>query len=259
MVTRPVPIRNLVADQLQVQVFTTRSDMGTTAAFDAAEYIRQLIRGQGWARVVFAAAPSQNEFLAALSAAPGMDWARVEAFHMDEYVGLAGDAPQGFGNFLRARLFERVRPGRVEYIDGSAKDAEAECRRYAELLRERPVDIVCAGIGENGHLAFNDPPVADFNDPKVVKVVTLDEVCRMQQVHDGAFATIGDVPKMALSLTIPALMAAKRIYCIVPGPTKTVAVRKTVKDPVSTACPATIMRRHPNAVLYLDRDSAAQV
>lgn len=259
MIVRPAPIRSFDVEQLHIQLYASRDEMGQAAAFDVAERIRQLLREQGWVRIVFAAAPSQNEFLAALGIAPGIDWGRVEAFHMDEYIGLADDAPQRFGNFLRGRLFERVKPGRVEYIDGSTVDAEAECARYARLLAERPVDIVCAGIGENGHLAFNDPPVADFNDPKMVKVVTLDEVCRMQQVHDGAFASIEEVPRAAISLTIPALMAARCIYCIVPGPTKTVAVRKTLKDPISTACPATILRRHPHAVLYLDRDSAAQV
>ncbi len=256
---RPVPMRSFQVEQLNVQVYASRAEMGEAAAFDVAERIRQLIREQKRVRIVFAAAPSQNEFLAALGVAPGIDWSRVEAFHMDEYLGLAEEAPQRFGHFLRTRLFERVKPGRVEYINGSATDAEAECERYARLLAECPVDIVCAGIGENGHMAFNDPPVADFNDPKVVKVVTLDEVCRMQQVHDGAFASIEEVPRQAISLTMPALMAAQRIYCIVPGPTKTVAVRKTLKDPISTACPATIMRRHPHAVLYLDRESAAQV
>jgi len=259
MIDRPVPIRSYEVERLDVQVYARRDDMGMAAAFDVAERIRQLIREQRRTRIVFAAAPSQNEFLAALSVAPGIEWGQVEAFHMDEYIGLADDAPQRFGNFLRARLFERVKPGRVEYVNGSAADAAAECERYALLLRERPVDIVCAGIGENGHMAFNDPPVADFNDPKTVKMVTLDEVCRMQQVHDGAFASLEEVPKAALSLTIPALMAAQRIYCVVPGPTKTVAVRKTLQDPISTACPATIMRRHPKATLYLDRDSAAQV
>jgi glucosamine-6-phosphate deaminase len=175
---------------------------------------------------------------------------------MDEYVGLPDDAPQRFGNFLKEHLFERVQPGRVEYIDGNAPDLQAECDRYAALLSERPLDIVCAGIGENGHMAFNDPHVADFDDPKTVKIVELDRTCRMQQVHDGAFATLGDVPTHALTLTMPTLMSARWIYCIVPGPSKREAVCRTVNGPISTACPATAMRRHDHAVLYLDTEAA---
>lgn len=256
---RPQPVKTLRVEQLKVEIYATRADLGGASAYDVAARLRQLIAEQGRARVVFAAAPSQNEFLATLGAMSDLDWGKVEAFHMDEYIGLPPNAPQSFARFLRERLFERVKPGRVEYIDGTAADAEAECARYACLLAEHPIDIVCAGIGENGHLAFNDPPVADFNDPQTVKVVAMDEVCRMQQVHDGAFPTLDAVPKTAITLTIPALMSARWLYCMVPGPTKTVAVRRTVHEPISTACPATIMRRHPNAVLYVDVAAAAQL
>lgn len=253
------PSRQMRVEQLSVQIFASREEMGVAAAHDTAERIRQIASSQPTVRVVFAAAPSQNEFLAALRAMPDMPWGQVEALHMDEYIGLSPDAPQSFARFLRERLFEQVPLGRVEYISGAAADPEAEAERYSALLAERPVDIVCAGIGENGHLAFNDPPVADFQDRKRVKIVTLDAACRRQQVHDGAFATFDEVPRMALTLTIPALMAARWIYCIVPGPTKTEAVRRALSDPISTACPATILRRHPQATLYLDQLSAAQV
>jgi glucosamine-6-phosphate deaminase len=255
---RPRSTRRLMVEKLSVKVYATRDDMGRAAACDVAERMQQLLATQARVRMVFAAAPSQNEFLATLSTLSGLDWSRVEAFHMDEYLGLPPGASQGFGLFLRERLFARVKPGRVEYIDGAA-DPQDECTRYGALVQERPVDIVCAGVGENGHMAFNDPPVADFADPYTVKVVTLDEVCRMQQVHDGAFPSFDAVPQSALTLTIPALMSARWLYSIVPGPTKTVAVRKTLQDPIATACPATIMRHHPCAVLYLDRDSAAQI
>jgi glucosamine-6-phosphate deaminase len=206
--------------------------------------------------MVFAAAVSQNEFLGHLCQAEGIDWDKVEAFHMDEYVGLPDDAPQRFGNFLKEHLFECVQPGRVEYIDGNAPDLRAECARYAALLSERPIDIVCAGIGENGHMAFNDPHVADFDDPKAVKIVELDRTCRMQQVHDGAFATLDQVPTHALTLTMPTLMSAQQIYCMVPGPSKREAVKRTIERPIDTACPATAMRRHDRAVLYLDTEAA---
>jgi len=253
----PQPIQLLEVDQLKVKIFDTRQAMGVAAGQQVAGQMRQLLQEQPRVRVIFAAAPSQNEFLASLGAAEGLDWDRVEAFHMDDYVGLPEGAPQRFSTFLREHLFDRVKPGRIEYIRAEAVDVQGECERYEALLREAPIDIVCAGIGENGHMAFNDPPVADFDDKRWVKQVMLDDVCRWQQVHDGAFPSFEAVPRIALTLTIPALMAAKRIYCMVPGPTKTAAVRCTLRDAISTACPATIMRRHPQAILYLDRASAA--
>ena len=256
---RPQPIRVLDVDQLTVRIYDTRQAMGVAAAQDVASHMRQLLKEQPHVRMIFAAAPSQNEFLASLGAAKGLDWGRVEAFHMDDYVGLPEGSPQRFSTFLRDHLFDQVQPGRVEYIRSEATDVAGECERYEALLRERPIDIVCAGIGENGHLAFNDPPVADFEDKRWVKQVTLDQVCRLQQVHDGAFPTIEAVPRVALTLTIPALMAGQRIYCLVPGPTKTAAVRCTLRDVISTACPATVMRRHPQAILYLDMASAAEL
>lgn len=205
--------------------------------------------------MIFAAAPSQNEFLASLIDEPGLDWSRVTAFHMDEYLGLPADAPQRFGNFLRARLFNRVHPGVVHFID-SASETAAECARYGALLRAAPIDIVCLGIGENGHIAFNDPPVADFDDPDMVKPVELDLPCKEQQVHDGCFATIADVPNHALTLTIPMLLSGAYLSCVVPGTAKRRAIRDTLHGPITTACPASILRRHPACVLYLDRDSA---
>ena len=233
--------------------------MGAAAAYDVSVRMRQMAGDKHALRMVFAAAPSQNEFLQALRLTNDLDWQRVAAFHMDEYIGLPADAPQGFGFFLRERLLGRVPFGRVEYIDGNAQDVSAECERYAGLLAESPLDIVCAGIGENGHMAFNDPHVADFADPKLVKTVTLDDVCRLQQVHDGAFATLDDVPKMAMTMTMPALMSAAHVCCVVPASTKAEAVRNTLQGPIGEDCPATIMRRHADAVLYLDEDAAALV
>ena len=209
--------------------------------------------------MIFAAAPSQNEMLAALAAQPGIEWNRVNAFHMDEYIGLAPDAPQGFANFLRAAIFTKVPFRSVNCLDGTAasRDPAAECARYSQLLRRFPVDITCMGIGENGHIAFNDPPVADFDDPALVKPVALDEICRNQQVHDGCFARLDEVPRKALSLTIPALTDDRTwLVVTVPGPTKVEAVRRAVRDEISTACPATILRQHPHAALFLDREAA---
>ena len=207
--------------------------------------------------MIFAAAPSQNEVLAALANDKEIPWNRVNAFHMDEYIGLSADAPQGFGNFLRAAIFGVAPFKSVNYINISATDADAECERYSKLLEENPTDIVVMGIGENGHIAFNDPPVADFNDKKKVKPVALDEICRQQQVNDGCFATIDDVPKTAITLTCPTLFLGDYLFCIVPAPTKANAVKATVCGEIGEACPATILRRHKSAVLYLDPDSSA--
>lgn len=247
-------IRSLRVDQLRVQVYADRRALGQAAGTDAAAAIRSAQSSKGIVRMIFAAAPSQNEALAALVAAPGIDWSRIHAFHMDEYIGLDESAPQRFGRFLRDRLFDQVRPGRTHLIDSSG-DAVAECQRYAALLRQAPIDIVCLGIGENGHIAFNDPPVADFADRELVKVVQLDEACRQQQVNDGCFASLAQVPTHALTLTIPALMAGAHLFCSVPGPTKRQAVRRTLSDTISTDCPSTILRRHADCTLYVDAES----
>lgn len=252
-------IQQVTADRLQVKVFESRKEMGQAAASEAAGKIRILLSEQGTLNIIFAAAPSQNEFLTALTAEKDIDWARINAFHMDEYIGIAPDAPQGFGNFLKFLLFSRLPFKAVHYINGNALDPEAECRRYANLLKENPSDLVCMGIGENGHLAFNDPPAADFQDPVLVKIVSLDAICRQQQVNDGCFETLEQVPTHAVTLSIPALLQGRFIYCMVPAKTKAEAVSKTVTGPITEACPASILRTHSNAVLYTDKDSAALV
>lgn len=245
-----------MAGKLPVRIYDTRRNMGEAAAADVAACIRELLAVKQEIYMIFAAAPSQNEFLAALAATPGIEWNRIHALHMDEYVGLPADAPQGFGNFLRAAIFDKVPFASVDYI-GTESDPEETCRRYAALLQGIQVDIVCMGIGENGHIAFNDPPVADFNDPLTVKKVALDETCRLQQVHDGCFARIEEVPRYAVTLTVPTMFRARYIFCIVPAPTKANAVRATVCGPISEQCPASILRTHEHAILYTDSDSAA--
>lgn len=247
------PVSQGKVDLLEYRVYESRRQMGAAACRDVAARMRELLASQERVRMIFAAAPSQNEFLEELSKTEGIDWSRVTAFHMDEYLGLPEEAPQRFGRFLSRGLFDLVRPGRVEMIHSA--NGEKECARYAALLNEAPIDIVCLGIGENGHIAFNDPPVADFDDPQTVKAVELEEPCRIQQVNDGCFAALEEVPTHALTLTIPALLSASRLYCIVPGPTKREAVRRTLTEPVSTACPATVLRRHPACILYADQNS----
>lgn len=250
-------MKSMKKDDLLIEIYDTRAEMGAAAGTLAAKRIREALAQKEEVNVIFAAAPSQNEMLATLVAAPDIDWGRVNAFHMDEYIGLAADAPQGFGNFLKEHIFGLADFKQVFYIDITAADAEAECDRYAALLREYPTDIVVMGIGENGHIAFNDPPVADFADPKAVKPVELDPICRNQQVNDGCFAALDDVPKTAITLTVPTLFAGDHLFCIVPAKTKAKAVCATLCGEIGEACPATILRRHKSAVLYLDGDSSS--
>lgn len=246
------------AGKLQVKLLENRKALGEAAAAEAVEALKAVIEQKGCCYVIFAAAPSQNEFLAALCASD-VDWTKVYAYHMDEYIGLPEDAPQGFGNFLRRSIFEQVSFAGVEYLNGAAENVEEEMKRYEALLKKNPPDIVFMGIGENGHIAFNDPHVAHFDDADLVKKVELDHRCRMQQVHDGCFEKLDLVPRQALTLTIPALISAEYAFCIVPAPTKAEAVKRTLEGAVCEACPASILRRHPQAVLYLDGDSASKL
>lgn len=248
------PVRRLGLD---AEVYETREEMGRAAAEAVARTIVQILEKKERIRMIFAAAPSQNEFLAQLLTHPEIDFRRINAFHMDEYVGLDKAAPQGFGNFLKAHIFGLADFGSVHYLDGNAPDIEAECARYAALLAEDEIDIVCLGIGENGHIAFNDPHVAQLDDPQNVKPVQLDEVCRMQQVHDGCFERLDQVPRSALTLTVPRLCRAAHHFCVVPASAKAEAVRRTVCGPVSAQCPASALRLCPDAHLFLERDSAA--
>ncbi|KAF9127259.1 hypothetical protein BGX30_014871, partial [Mortierella sp. GBA39] len=211
-------------DRLQIEVYENRLRMGEAAGKAVGAKLQELLAAQERVRMIFAAAPSQNEMLAWLCIEQGIDWKRVTAFHMDEYLGLPQGAPQLFSRFLDRHLFDLVAPGQVHLIRGDAEPAE-EIKRYGELLLEAPIDIVCLGIGENGHIAFNDPPVADFEDPAAMKVVELDETCRRQQVNDGCFVSLGDVPTHAITLTIPTLMAGKHLFCTVPGGTKRQALK----------------------------------
>ena len=244
--------RNFRADQLNVYVYESRPKMGQAAASVIAAEIRRAIQERGKAVLILASAPSQNEFLTSLAAAPDIDWTCVTAFHLDEYVGMDEQARQSFRKFLIDRLVNKVPLGEFHGLRGEAQDGKAEAKRYAELLARNPPDFAVLGIGENGHLAFIDPPFCDFNDPEPVKVVQLDEVCRNQQVNDGAFASIDEVPRDALSLTIPTLMARPKLFAIAPGPAKRQAIKNTVEGPIGTSCPASILRTHPDAHLFID-------
>jgi glucosamine-6-phosphate deaminase len=240
--------------RISIYVGSSRMDMGMKAASDAAGELRELLKKQSGVRMILAAAPSQAEMLASLGGQPGIDWSRVTAFHMDEYLGLAQNAPQLFGSWLRRVIFDKLPFGAVHLIE-PGNDPESAAADYARMLEAAPIDIVCLGIGVNGHLAFNDPP-ADLNDQAAVKIVRLDAACRQQQVDDGCFSRIEEVPEHALTLTIPRLLAANHLFSCVPGASKRKAVSRMLHDAIGPDCPATALRLHPNCALYLDTESA---
>lgn len=253
-------VKEIEVGTLKVYTFENRRDLGLTAGKQAANRIVELQKSpEKIVRMIFASAPSQSETLAQLSEEQGIDWSRVEAFHMDEYVGLPTSHPQSFGRFLQEHLFDKVNIAKANYINGIAENPAEECARYEALLKEAPIDIVCLGIGENAHIAFNEPHIADFNDPYFVKLVDLDLTSRQQQVNDGCFAVLQEVPTHAITLTVPALFAGNSLFCMVPGPTKASAVNMTLNHEISSDVPATILRTHPNTGLYIDKESAAQL
>jgi glucosamine-6-phosphate deaminase len=251
-------MREINKEKLNVKIYSGRPELGAAAAEILSAKISELLKTKEYINIIFASAPSQNEFLAELLH-KNIEWNRINAFHMDEYIGLHPDASQGFGNFLKDRLFSKVNCREVNYLNGNATDPQDECKRYSDLLIKYPTDIVCLGIGENTHLAFNDPHVADFNDPLIVKVVDLDQDCRSQQVNDGCFATIDDVPTHALTITMPALFKSTFAYAIVPGKFKANAIYHTLNSDISELYPSTILRKHDHAVLFIDEDSASKL
>lgn len=252
-------VRDFTCDKLRVRIFETRQEMGDCAGAEAAEILKKLLAEKEAVNVMFAAAPSQNETLAALLEDPAIDWSRINAFHMDEYVGLDPEHPAGFRNYLRRAVFDRKKFKSVHLINGNAPDPVAEARRYDALLREHPLDLCILGVGENGHIAFNDPPVADFHDQAFVKLVQLEQRCREQQVHDGCFACIDQVPTHALTVTVPGLCQAGVMICSVPAPTKAEAIRRMLRGEISTECPASILRLHSDARLYVDADAGRYI
>lgn len=247
----------LKKEMLTAKVFESRNAMGKAAADFVAGQITSLLTHKEEIRIIFAAAPSQNEFLKHLLQAK-IDWKRIVALHMDEYIGIDPQSPQSFRSYLHTHIFGKAPFKEIHYMNSAAADPQQEAERYAAILRDAPVDITCMGIGENGHLAFNDPPVADFDDTELVKIVELDEACRQQQVNDGCFPAFSDVPTHAITLTIPALLASQALSIVVPGKSKAEAVKKTLNDEITTACPATVLRKH-TSTLFLDQDSASLI
>jgi glucosamine-6-phosphate deaminase len=249
--------RELHVDALTVRVAADIEQMARDAATEAASVLRAAIDARGEANVMLATGNSQLAFLVELVQMPDIAWESVRAFHMDEYVGLPPTHTASFQRYMRERVAAQLPVKEFHYLSGDAPDPEAEAARYDGLLRAHPLDLCCAGIGENGHLAFNDPPVADFDDPHAVKVVALEPESRRQQVGEGHFATIDDVPTHAITVTIPALLSAGRVLVIVPEARKARPVHAALYGPITTACPASILRRHAHAILYLDAESSA--
>ncbi len=246
------------ADRLHVKIYNEKRDMGMAAADFVAKHIQDAIQQKGTANLILATGASQFSLIEALKEKE-IEWEKVTVFHLDEYKGISDEHPASFRKYLKERILNIVKPGKVYLINGDAANLEEEISEYEKQLKAHPIDIACIGIGENGHIAFNDPPVADFNDPKWVKVVELDHACRMQQLGEGWFPTFEDIPKEAVTLTISAIMSCKTICCVVPDERKSVAVQHTIYSDISTDCPATILRRHPDTVLFLDMPASCKI
>jgi glucosamine-6-phosphate deaminase len=242
---------------LSVHVYPSAKEAGAAAAAITAVHIRDAVASRGRVRIIVATGNSQLEFITALTQTPNLPWHAAEIFHMDEYAGMGADHPASFRKWIRERVTDRVRPASADYLDGQATDLRAECDRYSALLNAAPIDLAFVGVGENGHIAFNDPHVAKFDDPLAVKVVDLDEACRRQQVGEGHFSTLSEVPREALTLTCPALLRARHLVCCVPETRKAEAVRASLEGPLTEACPGSALRTHPDAHLFLDRESSA--
>jgi glucosamine-6-phosphate deaminase len=241
---------------MEIEIFDGKPELGRAAAARAASCVQAALARSGRARVIAATGASQFEFLDALTATTSVDWSRVEMFHLDEYVGIADTHPASFRRYLRERIVERVRPAAFHFLAGDAADPGAECRRVGALLRQAPIDVAFVGIGENGHLAFNDPP-ADFTTEEPYLVVELDAACRRQQLGEGWFASLDDVPRRAISMSCRQILKASEVLCIVPDARKAQAVRDCLDGPVSPQHPASILQTHSRTALYLDRESAA--
>jgi glucosamine-6-phosphate deaminase len=254
-----VPAIHLQVEALKIEIHQTSKAAGIAAAHAAADSLRDLGKARAAVTVIFATGASQLEMLGALTGIQGLPWDQVSGFHMDEYVGIADTHPASFRRYLRERLTQKVQMKEFFEIDGNALDPEKFGREYAEKLRALDPQLCLLGIGENGHLAFNDPEVADFTDPLDAKVVHLDSLCRQQQAAEGWFTSVAEVPASAITLTIPTLLRVPKLIVSVPGKRKSSIVRRALKEPLSTECPATILRTHPNATLYLDLESANEL
>ena len=256
---RDMDISQVKVDKLRVEIYPDSEAAGRAAALAAARAMRELAAKQESLSVLFATGASQLDVLRAIVAEPDIPWSKIDGFHLDEYIGLDVSHPASFRRYLRDNLTARTPIKSFAEIDGGSGDPESVCRQYAQALQAADPQLCLLGVGENGHLAFNDPAEADFADPRSVKVVTLDQTCRRQQQAEGWFATLEEVPERAITVTIPTIMRVPQLIVSVPGLRKAQIIGRTLHEPVSSQCPATILRTHPNATLYLDLDSASEL
>ena len=246
-------------DMLKIKIFEDDIIMGQAAGEYVSEVLKRSIKDKGEANIIIATGASQFTFYEALRTIQDIDWDKIIVFHLDEYVGMSDRHPASFRRYLKERILKYVNPKKTYFLNGDNENLEAEINRYETLLETAEIDLACIGIGENGHIAFNDPPIANFNDPHLVKMVELDDACRRQQLGEGWFPALDDVPTHALSLTVPAIMKANTISCVVPDARKAEAVYNTVNSEISEECPATILRTHSDATLFLDINSAQKL
>ncbi len=251
------PIKTFKVDELPVRVYSGEADLAKDAAQEVQQFLVQCLAERGEASAILATGNSQIRFLDELIKLGGVDWSKITLFHMDEYLGIDGNHSASFCRYMRERVESRVKPKKFHYLNGNADQPLDECARYADLLQAKEIDLCCMGVGENGHIAFNDPHVAEFDDPWSVKLVSLDLKCRQQQVNEGHFPGVDQMPRFAYTLAIPTLCAVRKIICICPEKRKANAVHAALKEGVSTNCPASYLRTQPQAVLLLDEHSAA--
>jgi len=247
-------IMPIKVDNLEVYVYPDRKEMGKSSGECIAAKIKELLSQQDELRMIFAAAPSQSETLKQLRSEKNIDWSRINVFNMDEYIGITKEHPASFSHFLHSSLFDYVHPKSVQLLNGLNNPAE-ECKRYAGLITAKPIDMVLLGIGDNGHIAFNEPSIANFDDREAVRAIKLDEMSRIQQVEEGCFQHLEEVPKMAVTITVPVIFSARFLFCMAPGENKHDAVNKVLNGPVSTNTPGSILRKHSHCKMFLDKAS----
>ncbi|WP_026100372.1 glucosamine-6-phosphate deaminase [Fortiea contorta] len=244
-------------DELTVQIDDTEAEMAQNVAQLTSQYLQKLLQEQDTAAVLLATGNSQLKFLDALITLGGVDWSRIILFHLDEYLGISPDHSASFRRYMREHVAQRISPREFHYIEGDALQPLLECDRYTQLLQTQPIDLCCLGVGENGHLAFNDPSVVNFQDPYSVKLVKLDLINRQQQVNTGQFSELDQVPQYAFTVTIPLICAAKKIFCLAPTTRKAKIVKQMLQGAISRECPASILRQQPQATLFLDVNSSS--
>jgi glucosamine-6-phosphate deaminase len=259
IIAMPAPERTFIVDDLKVEVFASPADLAAAAAERVQALLQAALAARGEAAAILATGNSQLQFLDALIQLDGVDWSKLTLFHMDEYLGIDAGHKASFRRYLKERVESRVQPRVFHYLQGDAMEPIKECDRYAALLQAQPVELCVLGIGDNGHLAFNDPPVADFNDSRQVKIVALDEVTLKQQVGQGHFASVESMPRYALTLTIPALCSAQNLVCLCPGAHKAGIVARALRGSIDEECPAAILRRQAHATLLLDSAAASRL